>query len=170
MKRFCTLPLVFVLVLSLVACGKSDKELQVPVKFYYLNDEIGYGVDDGVISFEEREAAQIQNDLYALVQSYLLGPENAQLSRAVPASVCVEAVQSDQDTIILTLSPEFARLSGIDLTLACSCLSMTLLDYTNAQTVQIQVTDSLLAEGESITMTREDILLVDGALIPNETE
>lgn len=170
MKRFFSLLLLLAALFSFASCAKSAEDIQCPARFYYPSRETKYGVADGVISSEEKETVNIQNDLGALMQAYLKGPQSPTLTRAVPANVTLETVQAEDDTILLTLSPEFARLSGMELTIACACLSMTLLDYTQVQTVQIMASDSSLSDSESITMTRESILLMDSLMITDETD
>ena len=170
MKRFfCLLPLLATL-LSFTSCAKAAEDIQCPAKFYYLCRETKYGIADGVISSEERETVHIQNDLYALMQAYLKGPQTPALTRAVPANVMLETIQAEDGTLVLTLSPEFAQLSGIELSIACACLSMTLLDYTQVQTVQIIASGSSLSDSDRITMTRESVLLMDSLMITDETD
>lgn len=161
MKRILIVILIVCFALPFAGCGKKAEELQVPANFYYLRQEFQYGVEDGVISSEAREAVHIKDNLTALLTEYLKGPKENHLIRCVPASVSVIAVKTEDRTISLTLSPEFARLSGVDLTLACACLSMTVLDYTDADVVEIMVEDELLGDSEQIRMNREDLLLLD---------
>ena len=161
MKRILIVILFVCFALPFSACGKKTDELQVPANFYYLRQDFLYGVEDGVISSEAREAVHIKDNLTVLLTEYLKGPKENQLTRCVPASVSVVAVKREDRTITLMLSPDFARLSGVDLTLACACLSMTVLDYTDADAVEIMAEDELLGDSEQIKMTREDLLLLD---------
>jgi len=49
----------------------------------------------------------------------------------------------------------------LDLTIACACLTATVCDMTGVQSVTIQTENRLLDGNKSITMTWENILLLD---------
>lgn len=161
MKRYLSLILLLCMCFSFVGCQNKSEELKVPANFYYLKQEFSYGVEDAVIAPEIRESVHIRDNLSALLKEYLHGPKDNALTRAVPTRVSIVEVYKENRTVTLVLSPEFSRLSGIDLTLACACLSMTVMDYADADTVEIMVPDELLGDSERIKMTREDLLLLD---------
>ena len=69
----------------------------------------------------------------------------------------------DQNTLYVTVSKELAQLSGLELTLACSCLSMTCMELTGAENIVISAENSLLDGQKSITMNKDTLLLIDKA-------
>ncbi len=164
MRRSACLLLTIWMLFTLVGCKQSTESLVAPADFYYRVASSTYGKQDSIISSEKRESAGCENDLNALIERYLEGPVSNKLSSVIPASAYVLDVTKKDSKIKIDMSPAFARLSGIDLTIACSCLSMTLLSYTDADEVEIRVPHSLLDGNQSITMSREGLLLMDDSL------
>lgn len=169
MKRF-TIFLSIVLLLFFCSCSKSEQEFEDPANFYYPNKDVSYGVENGVISFETQETSHIKNDLYQLLDRYLKGPNDISMRCPISSDVTVEEITAGNNSITIVFSQEFTKLSGIDLTLASTCLGMTLLDYTQADYIEIRVRDALLEGSESIVIAKDDLLFTDNLLIPDETE
>ena len=72
-------------------------------------------------------------------------------------------ISQENGTVYVTLSPEITLLTGVDLTMACGCLTLTILSLTEAQQVQIRSVSGLLDGQRSITMDKNTLLLLDGA-------
>lgn len=165
MKRAICLILSMALLLCLYACKQKEDAYQAPVSFYYTypEDLITFNSENGVIAFETREAKDYANDLQGLFDLYLKGPKSDGLLSPFPDGVSIQSVTEEGNTLLLTLSPEFAKLSGLDLTIACACLSMTALDMTEFEAVKMSVDGGLLDGSSSVTMTRESLLRLDAA-------
>lgn len=158
MKRAIALLLLTALILCGCAFRGSDEDT---VTFYYLRGEIQYGSDDGVIVPEKREPAVTGGDLSYLLSLYLKGPTDVALKLPLPAGTRLTEVQSEGTAVTLTFSQELARLEGMDLSIACACISYTCFSLTEAETVTIL---TLSDDGEtpiSVTVTRESFLLYD---------
>jgi hypothetical protein len=65
----------------------------------------------------------------------------------------------DGNEIQLTMSSNFAKLSGIDLVMASSCISYTLFELSQCDCVQITVENLLFDGNQAITIHRSDLLL-----------
>ena len=63
--------------------------------------------------------------------------------------------------MIIRLSKEFSQLSGIRLTVACACLSLTLFDLTDAARVRIVSPAAEKLPAVDITLCRTDLILTD---------
>lgn len=166
MKRIIALLLILILGFGLSACGQQEEKIQYPVSFYLLQipqNPMNHGSDDSVITPVVREAFGIRNDLTALLNCYLEDPGTEETYSPFPIGTSVVAVHFDQDTVELTLTDEFAQLSGFDLTLACACMTQTVLDLTGAETVRIRAETEQLDGRPAITMRRENLVLTDNA-------
>ena len=156
MKRL----LIFLIaVLLLCGCGPQEEKILDPANFYYCNKTISYSSPEAVISHEIREASGLRNNWSALLEFYLEGPADEHLFSPFPGGVTVECFTILNEQCTVTLSKEFSSLSGIDLTLACSCLSKTVMELTGQTTIEIKFTDAATGNTTSITMQKDNILL-----------
>lgn len=153
----------FLLCLLLLA-GCSNSGPKIPGNFYYKRAETTYGTSNGVIAPEVREIDGLISDLSVLLSVYFAGPENKELESPFPKNTTVENWELKGTTLILTLSREFASLSGLDLTVACACITQTMLELTPAQTVVIETKHSPMDTNISVTMSAETLLLIDDSM------
>ena len=165
MKRLTCFVLAAVAIFSLSACNQSNVDFENPVNFYYIypTEQISFNSSEGVIGYEIREAKSFVDNLQKLLDIYLKGPESNTMQSPFPANVHIDTIELQDNVLLITLSPEFTKLTGLDLTIACACLSMTVLELVECDAVKINVFDELLDGNNSITMTRESILLLDAA-------
>lgn len=171
MRRSACILLIIWMMLTLIGCKQSNVPPIAPADFYYRIPSGTHSKSDQVIASEQRESAGCENDLTALIERYLEGPISNDLSSAIPSNAYVLDVTQEDGTIIIDMSPTFARLTGIDLTIACSCLSMTLLSYTDAEEVEIRVPNALLDGNQSIVIGRDGgLLLADNMDVTKETQ
>lgn len=70
----------------------------------------------------------------------------------------------NSDTASIVLSTQITKLTGIELTLACSCLSLTLFELTKCNSVEISVDGQMLAGQPSVLIHRDDLIFVDNTL------
>ena len=167
MKRLTAFLLLFLMLFSLCACSQ-EKEIVYPVTYHYLRsplpgDEISHGAADSVIATDVRDGNGYQNDYTYLLDIYLLGPLDRNCRSPFPVGTNLKNLSLENGAATILLSDDFAELSGIDLTLACSCLTLTVMDMTGVESVTIRAEDSLLDGKESITMDASMLILVDHA-------
>lgn len=161
MKKLCFL-LCCVLALQLFSgCTKKNENFQVPVNFYYSTKEITYNTPDSVIQAETREGAGYADDVEAFIQAYLQGPVSSDLQRIMPSDVYLVSCEVEGDTVCIVLSTQISKLSGISLLTACSALFLSLQDFAGTQTLQISADETLLDDKDMLTITADDIVLVD---------
>ncbi len=166
MKRM--LCVVLLAALCLCGCGGQGVPLQEPVRFCYLRRDTDFGKTGSLAAWEERESAQHEEDYFYLVEQYLQGPENEKLVRAFPPNVKLKKLQVIGATAKIVLNDFVSLLKGLELTLACACLTATVTEITGAQTVIISAETALLDGNPSVSMTRDQILWLDQSANANK--
>lgn len=161
MKKLCFLLSCVLILQMLGACAGKEEDFQVPTRFYYSNKEIAYNSPAGVIRPETREGAGFEGNVEAFLHAYLLGPVSQDLERIIPSDVYLVSCEADGDTIRVELSTQFSKLSGIDLLTACSAIFLSLHDFCGTETLEISATDSQLDDKDTLTITMDDIVLMD---------
>ena len=164
MKKIWLIICCLLMVQTLLGCNKQKEELQQPTNFYYITKEISYNTPDGVICAEEREAVNFSGDLTALMEEYLKGPNTPDMQTVIPLSAKLVSCTISDNTVNLTMSNPFAKLSGVKLSTACSAILMTIYDYSGVEELRICVEDGLLDEKKEIVLSIDDILLMDNIL------
>lgn len=171
MKRLTALILILFMIPGLWACGQKE-EFVSPVNFYYLraplpNGEIHHGSADSVIVPEIREGDGHQANHADLLDIYLLGPLDEDCRSPYPVGTTLEEFTLENGVASIVLSDDFGELTGIDLSLACGCLTLTIMDMTGAESVSIQAESAMLDGKAAITMDRNTLVLIDNT--PAET-
>ena len=160
MRRIALL-LICILILNLCACKKQQEEIQLPTNFYYSTTEISYNTKSGVINSEVREGIDFQGNLQLLLQEYLQGPHDLDLQALIPSDVTIISCTVTDNAANITFSDSFAKLTGIKLSIACSSLLMTINEYSGFDTLSVRAENSLIDDKDEITITMDDILLLD---------
>ncbi len=166
MKRWLWILPVICCLLS--CCARQDREITDPVTFYYPRVEPIYGQSDGLIAAQTRSADGDPLDYVYLLSKYLRGPQDDTLTSPFPKGIKLISLRVDGSTVYVTLNDVIASLSGMDLTLACSCLTLTVGGLTQCDTVVIQGENSLLDGSRAIVMRPDSLLLYDSSTQPAE--
>ena len=161
MKKLGILILCAILVLSLSACNQKNADIQEPVNFYYCRDEITYNTPDAVIRAEVHEGAGFLEDPEKMLRSYLLGPNSHNYVSLIPTNTTPVSVEITEGVAYVKFSDEFSKLSGMKLTTACSCIALTLSEYSGVNAVHISAETELLDNKDEIIITASDIILLD---------
>lgn len=157
-KCLCLILALFILT-GLMGCADNDAVINTPVNFYYRTLTSTYADSHKVVDYETREADPHSEDIVQLLNTYLKGPESPELNNPFPdGTTVVSLIQSGQN-VDISLSSHFSRLSGIDLTVACACISLTIFDYTDCEQVTIRVSNAVLDQRDFITMTQDDLII-----------
>ena len=157
MNRLICFICTFLILISLCSCGQSGEKLVKPVDFYYLTDPAHYLRN--ALTAEKRESVHYEDDLVALVQLYLQGPQSNDLITPFPEKVIVRSVSVNNTTVDLRLDSSFAQLSDIDMTAACACLTLTILEITGRNRLVITSLDSHDNIIYTASMTKDQVLL-----------
>lgn len=161
MKKFLCIALAVLLLVPFAGCSRQETDIQDPVAFYYRKSKTAYSGVDGVIAKEIRDAQGKTGDPAALVSQYLRGPESQELSQTFPKDVTLVSLWTDDSTTHIVLSDDFSALTGLDLTIACACLTMTVCELTGTASMRVRTENTLLDGIRSITVNRDDIVLLD---------
>ena len=167
MKRWTSLLLIFAFLLAASGCRRKAAPPKTPVTFYYPAVKTVYDGKTAVIHPEIRDGTGYEADIEGLLALYLQGPASETLRSPFPSQLTLIRYSTTSNTASVVLSSEFAQLTGIDLTLACTCIANTLFDLTQLERLQIFATNSQLDGQTSITLARDDIYYLDN-IAPTE--
>ncbi len=166
MRKLICLLLLVSMALPLWGCASQEPPIEYPVTFYYRRSSLTYGKADSVIAPETRDAGNHNGDYTALIAMYLQGPADSALHRTFPGDVTVISLEVTGTSAAVQLSDEFSALSGLDLSIACACLTKTVCTMTGAERVSIYAENALLDGNKIISMTQNSLLLLDDSNIP----
>lgn len=96
----------------------------------------------------------------ALMAALLAGPEEPGLSSPFPAGVRLLSWSLDEGELRLDLSEQYGNLSGVDLTLADLCITLTFCQMEEVESVYITV------EGREIPYRDTQVLRAGDVLLP----
>ena len=167
MKRLISIVLLLSVILPLTAC-KEQAQIREGVTFYYRNPNIASGSE--VIIPEIREAEGIRDDIRLILREYLKGPKTDGFSHVIPSDTVLYSFSMENNEAEIVLSDEFARLSGLDLTIACACITKTVIGLCNVQTVKIRCLNTDLECGRFVVMDEDSLMLFGSPTAPTETE
>ena len=104
---------------------------------------------------EEREITGHTGDWYYILALYFMGPSDEKLDSPLPKDTqLLSYIQNDNDMQI-SITDLDEELTDAKFSLACACLSLTILDCTSFS--KITVTSGQ----RSITISRDNFLLID---------
>jgi len=154
---------LLILLLFLSGCTSEYAMIDVPVKFYYVYNQVEFGTESGVIKETVREAKGHRDDYAYLINQYLNGPITYDCISPFPAGTTLKELNWDQNRVQIVLSPEITTISGMDLIIACACLTRTTADIFGVNTVQIRASSGLLNGEEMLTFQTESFRYLDQA-------
>lgn len=156
MKRIICLFFVIIILFSLFGCSSKADEFKNPVKLYYCRDEITYNTPEGAFMYEYREFSGWEDKPRDFLNTYFNKPQSPELISPFPFGAWILELIQDDKTVDLLLNVHFARLAPNELTNACACLSLTVFDLLDADTVNLRI-DSPTQGRQTITMTKENL-------------
>lgn len=161
MKQTFIFLLIIIMLVTMCACNQKDVEHLQPVNFYYHSDLTSENRFDTIFMPEIRESAGYDNATIDLLNLYLAGPIYGDLQNPFPVGLTVLSLNAQNKQTAITLSSEFSQLRGLDLSLACSCLCMTLFELFDCQRVMILCENTLPDGLGYIVIDKEDLVLYD---------
>ena len=164
-KKPITIILSIFLLCWLFGCSNNVEKLQQPVSFFYPENTQEDGSIVNVIRSEEREGIAFGDDLNLLLASYLDGPSDPNLYMPFPAHIEIIEASFIEGTVTLLFNESFGTLSGLERTIACASISQTCMAFTGADYVRIFAENTLFNGGESILISRDNILTQDNTPI-----
>lgn len=157
----------YILILTLLLSGCHRTESEKTVLFYYPRVDYTQNSADSVVAPETRNREDFST--IVLLNRYLQGPQDPLLKNPFPAGTNVTELYVMGNVTLVTLSDEFAQLSGLDLALACASISRTVSGITGMPIVQLDCETVKLNGSQHITVTPDTFLYLDDIPAPAET-
>lgn len=161
MKRTLTILVLISVIFTCTACRQVPEQPFSTVTVYYKAANISYGTADGVIIPYQLDATNHENDTIYLLNAYFANIVSDDYDATFPRSTRLISLERDGLTAKITLNDEFAKLTGLKLSIACACLTQTVISLTGCQEVIISAEHSQLDGRNFITLSRDSYLLLD---------
>ena len=160
MKKFSLLALaIFAALIAFAACaGGAQDEEESGYALYFLSDLDSSGGGDAIAASSERFVPDETMDT-ELMERLLAGPDEASLRSPIPDGTTLHALSVSGRRAEIDLSAQYARLSGIDLSLADYCITLTLSQLANVNAVRIT------ADGSELPYRKTQVLLAADTLL-----
>lgn len=160
MRPIRLISFLLALLLCLTACDFPTH--QETVTFYYPRDPQRRNIAPTATFYaaEEREAS-ISTSLRYLLSLYLQGPLDDTTVSPFPTDTRLVDLDLHAGQLYIQLSQEFGQLNSIDLTIACTCLSLTCFDLAQVDRVTIITSATEDHPAVEITLSRQDLTLTD---------
>ena len=136
MKRI----LIMILCLMfLCGCSAAGRNIREPVSVYYRAAQVSYHSADGVICAEKREFYNRRTALRKFMNEYLAGPTSQKLDSPFPSGASILELTETETSIKVMLNLPFLQMAPNELSLAYACISMTLFEVTDVQSVDLYI-------------------------------
>lgn len=154
MKQILCLLLPLLSLFCLAGCDSADNNT---VLFYYSRSPelYQYFEEDSVIHAEQRDLTGHRNDLRYMLGLYLAGPLEEELTTPFTKSTRLISVEQKDNAVFIELSDHTSSMTDSEFSLACACLTLTCLHFTQCDAINITSGD------RSITMNGDSIVLYD---------
>ncbi len=166
MKKWLASILALAVALSCAACaGIADEPAPAAdgmLSFYYRRAGVQYDTQTGVVSSELRSVAD-GAPVSDWLSVYLRGPASSELVSPFPRGVRVTEVTVSGACAHVVLSDAYDALVGVDRTIANACLTFTLTQLPDVESVQIETEGDAVAAQEAALYTAADFAEFDYA-------
>lgn len=162
MRRIMSIVILIILLLSLTGCQQEEAELVHPVQLFYCSKTVNFHLEDGLFASEVREFDSWENKPREFLNEYLAGPVSPDLVSPFPVGGWIIELSKKGKNVNVVLNINFTRLSPNELSTACACLSMTIFELMDAESVQIE-TSGYNTDQSVILMTRDNLLFSDNS-------
>lgn len=164
MKRILYLIGLIAVICGLFGCTQQETVYISPVDVYYCKETITYNTENGVIASETREFSGWEGKNRDFLNLYLSGTRVEDLVSPFPVGAWIIKMDQTDTDVTLLLNSNFSRLTPSEFTLSCACLSMTVMELTGIETVNIQL-DGTKQDNNIIIMTKDSLSFADDTLI-----
>lgn len=160
MKKLLCLLLVLCCFAGILGCAQQTPP-ENSVTVYYKREKPTYGTSDGVIAATYLDAAGREQDHAYLLGKYFRTTPGEGFAATFPTGLSLVSFKLEGLTAKVVLSDRIADLSGMELTIALTCLTQTIMSLTGCQEVIISAESKQLDGKNFITLSRDSYLLVD---------
>ncbi len=166
MRRCLSLIATLILLLALLCACAAQHAQEVDesgYEVYFLSDPDSSGGGDAIRAQKTRIALdgtlETEDCVRTLMEALLAGPDETSLSSPIPDGTALKSFTVSGRRAQIDLSAQYARLSGIDLSLADYCITLTLTQLPNVNAV------SITAEGRELPYRKTQVLLSADTLL-----
>ena len=166
MRRRLSMTAALVLLLSLLCACAAQHAQEMDengYELYFLSDPNSAGGGDAIRAQEKRltldGAMETEDCVRALLEALLAGPDEPSLSSPIPEGTALKSLKVSGRRAQIDLSAQYARLTGIDLSLADYCITLTLTQLPNVNAV------SITADGRELPYRETQVLLSADTLL-----
>lgn len=167
-RRLSAFTLALALLLLCAACTGRGSEGQASGDYTFWFAAGQADADGAVLATETRTVATADDPAQALLQLLLAGPKRETLLSPFPAGLTVRSVSVTDGVATVDLSEGYGGLSGVELTLADSCIVLTLCQLEGIDAVYLTV-DGAPRPFRDQVLTPEDFLLDNRLPSPTPT-
>ena len=161
MRRIFSFSLMLLLLWSMIGCQTSQEETSAhSATVYYQRTDPSYGSMDSIVAAYNLPTSE-QEDIPVLLERYFKEAPSAEYRSPFPAGMYLVSFENGNYTAKIVLSHNFANLTGIDLSIACICLTKTVMSLTDCDEVIISAEGALLDGQRFITLGQDSYLLLD---------
>lgn len=165
MKRGLCLLSVLILLLSLLGCSAQNKTPAGGVAFYYQQSAIQPAQSGSIISKDMHILSDPDSNYTSILNTYLQGPISDPLHRIFPTGIVLSRLNVEKKNTDVVLGGSFSSLKGMELTIFCACLTLTVCDLTGTQQVSIYYETDYPESDPAVVMRPEEIVLLDDCKI-----
>lgn len=163
MKKLLCLLLTLCCFAGILGCAREEAPPENSVTVYYKRDNPTFGTSDGVIAATYLDAAGREQDHAYLLSKYFRTTPGEGFASTFPKGLFLVSFKLEGLTAKVVLSDRIADLSGMDLTIALTCLTQTVMSLTGCQEVIISAESTQLDGQNFITLSRDSYLLADNS-------
>ena len=159
MKRILVFILLIAMTVCVYGCGNRGSEMIKPVNVYYCMETVDYSSALGAFASMQIDMGDWDGRMLAFINFYISAPVTDGLISPFPTGAGITSIEYLDNTLRVQLNPLFSRLSAGELTVACACISLTLFELTNTNSVRFNLhgaTDDAVA-----IMTRDNLIFKD---------
>ena len=174
--RWQMLPLLAAILICFSCCsaGSSD-DSGLPLLYYRdagNEQEEGIGIlasENGILGTERWSYSEELPSFDAFLNQYFSGPVSDSLVSPFPSGLQCIGTSLDDGVLTVILSEAFNELAGIDRSVAISCITTTLTQFSNVSGVCLEVENSASNGEDTAVLTAKDFVLEDLGAVNTET-
>lgn len=157
------------LLLGLSGCAQTSREgAAEEYKVYFSALEDRYAAM--AVGYETWEQPEDTQPVSGLLRALFQGPTTQNLTSPFPDGVRLLSWELKEGCLHLDLSEQYGSLTGVDLTIADACLTLTLCQVADVDSVYVTVEGSEIPYRPIQQLTSSDLLLSNGQEAPPPEE
>ncbi|MBE6921096.1 MAG: hypothetical protein E7468_06005 [Ruminococcaceae bacterium] len=163
MRKIVCFALILCCIAGILGCSADKKPPEDSVAVFYKKDKIAYGTSSGVIGQTYMHASGHEAEYAYLLNRYLKAAPGEGFAQTFPSGVSLIRFQLEGLTAKIILSDRIADFTGMELTIALTCLTQTVMSVTGCQEVIISASTKQLDGQNFVTLNRDSYLLLDSS-------